>query len=253
MRDGKKKKVSFIIRTRNEAHNLRVLFPLLRAQTEQDFEIIVVDNESSDDTKTLAESFGARIVSVSYAAFSYPYASNRGCEAAEGEYLVFLSAHSFPLSRSWLAKGLRHFTDSSLCGAYGPTLAYRDSALVEKLFHIQNGIAWTFRAFLKPRRITHGGMGVMGLTNAIIPKRLWDMHRFDEAWGAGGEDGAWAGYFFEKGYAAIWDPALSVRHAHRLTTRAGLKDQFLAWSRMTEPRPFSRKDLAFRPDNNRLS
>ena len=98
-----------------------------------------------------------------------------------------------------------------------------------------------------------GGMGVMGLTNAIIPKRLWDEHRFDEAWGAGGEDGAWAGYFFEKGYAAVRDPALSVLHTHRLTTRKELKDQFLAWSRMNEPRPFSREDLAFRPDKNRFS
>ena len=93
----------------------------------------------------------------------------------------------------------------------------------------------------------------MGLTNAIIPKRLWDIHPFDEAWGAGGEDGAWAGHFFKKGYVALRDPALSVRHAHRLTTRSALKDQFLAWSRMNKPRPFSREDFAFRPDKDRFS
>ena len=48
--------------------------------------------------------------------FSYPKACNLGSEKSSGEYLVYISAHSFPISNTWLSDGLSNFTDEKIAG-----------------------------------------------------------------------------------------------------------------------------------------
>jgi glycosyltransferase involved in cell wall biosynthesis len=53
--------ISIVVRAYNEARFIRRLFVGLGLQSRQDFEVVLVDSGSSDDTVAIAEEFGARI------------------------------------------------------------------------------------------------------------------------------------------------------------------------------------------------
>jgi len=81
--------VSVIITTKNEAHGIAVCIKSIQKQTYKHIETIVVDNNSSDKTKDIVKSFGARVFDKG------PERSaqrNFGAKKAKGDYLLFLDA-----------------------------------------------------------------------------------------------------------------------------------------------------------------
>lgn len=93
--------VSVIIPVRNGAGSLPPLLDSLAQQTlsPERFEVIVVDNDSSDDTARVAGSYGATVVSEPIANRSR--ARNRGAKTARGRLYAFTDADCVADSR-WL-------------------------------------------------------------------------------------------------------------------------------------------------------
>lgn len=58
------------------------------------WEIIVCDNDSTDDTAKIAEQAGARVVGESKCGIAC--ARNAGAQAAQGEWLLLIDADSHP-------------------------------------------------------------------------------------------------------------------------------------------------------------
>lgn len=85
---NKSPKFSVIIPTYNEAKNIGSLLSDLKKQTTQDFEIIVADNNSKDDTQKIAKKYKARIVKGGLPGPG----RNNGAAHAKGKWLVFLDA-----------------------------------------------------------------------------------------------------------------------------------------------------------------
>lgn len=227
---------SVIIRTKNEEKWIGECLRRLARQTHRDFEIIVVDSSSGDKTLDIASKFPTRIYQIPPEDFSYPYALNYGCERAGAtKYLAILSAHSLPISDTWLQDGISGFLNDHVMGVYGGILALPDGSIWEKLLWNR---WWSILRFRKIAVVEKDSMGVLGFTNAIIRKDLWDAHHFDEAYGAGGEDGEWARYWFARGYAAMKSAKFSVYHSHGLGLRA-LRAQWKYWASLGEPRPFA--------------
>jgi len=81
-------KISVIIPTLNEEKTLPVLLSCLKQQTFNDFEIVIADAGSTDDTKKIAESEGVKIVKGGLPGPG----RNAGARASAGEYLIFLDA-----------------------------------------------------------------------------------------------------------------------------------------------------------------
>lgn len=83
--------VSIIIPCFNEAIGLKKVLPAIQALELSGYELIVVDDGSSDDSASVASSLGAKVI-------SHPYnigngaAVKSGIRAAKGRYLVFLDA-----------------------------------------------------------------------------------------------------------------------------------------------------------------
>ncbi len=81
-------KVSIVIPALNEERDLPVLLESIRAQTFTDYEVILADAGSTDQTVKIAKKFGARVVPG-----GMPGAGrNRGAEVAQGEFLFFFDA-----------------------------------------------------------------------------------------------------------------------------------------------------------------
>jgi glycosyltransferase involved in cell wall biosynthesis len=98
--------ISFIIPAYNEEIELSSTLAAIRsaaADASQPFEIIVVDDASTDATPEIAEEAGARVVSILRRQIAA--ARNAGAGAAQGEYLFFVDADT-RISRSHVTKAI---------------------------------------------------------------------------------------------------------------------------------------------------
>jgi rhamnosyltransferase len=222
--------VSIVIRNRNEGRELRNLLSLL---TQQEYpsdrvEIVVVDNESDDDSVQVAREFNARVINLPYEEFTFAHAANLGCQNATGELLVFFSSHSIPMSNKLLAHGVRHFVDPKVVGVFGPCVPYEDSLIYDWIIYWQ-GYFWYRLRRLFGWRNEKSRMGLLGLTNAIVRRSVLVEEPYDESNKWGGEDSLWAQAQLAKGRVIRCDPWLSVRHTHRMRSLAQVRKQFEVW------------------------
>jgi len=104
--------LSVLIPAFNEADRIRKAIGSVRSATAavglNDFEIIVCDNNSTDETGVIAKKAGARVVFEPHNQIAR--ARNRAAEIAEGEWLIFLDADSR------LSPQLLEATLSMMCG-----------------------------------------------------------------------------------------------------------------------------------------
>lgn len=109
-------KWSVVIPARNEAETLPGLLAALRAQTVPPFEIVVVDNASSDDTAQVAAAHGARVLHC--ARRGVAHARQMGLEHAAGDWIASTDADSLP-EPGWLA-ALEEAVHPGTVALYGP-------------------------------------------------------------------------------------------------------------------------------------
>lgn len=83
-------RISIVLPAKNEAKGLAQTLPRLQ-QHLPDAEIILVDDGSTDDTATVAQANGARVLSSPYS-MGNGAAIKRGARAAKGEVIVFMDA-----------------------------------------------------------------------------------------------------------------------------------------------------------------
>jgi cellulose synthase/poly-beta-1,6-N-acetylglucosamine synthase-like glycosyltransferase len=238
--------VSIIIRTLNERDRLKDLFDALASQDYSGTqEIIVVDTSSKDGTAELAHARGAQVITLTQEEFTYPRSMNLGVERATSALVVITVGHSLPFRKDWLRSGVRHFADPNVAGVFAPPRARTDATFAEKIFYSAGQIkAWFYGVHVAtPQR----WKGIMGATNCMFRRSLWEQHHFDEAFAKGGEDVAWAQWAMAHGYKIICDPKFSVRHSHG-NDYSRLKQQLAYWRSLGIPRPFSREALRFRRD-----
>lgn len=90
----KQKKVSVIIPTYNRANLIRETINSVLNQTYQNFEILIIDDGSTDNTKTVVQSFkDSRIKYILQKHCGLPAkARNKGLNVAKGEFIAFLDS-----------------------------------------------------------------------------------------------------------------------------------------------------------------
>lgn len=81
-------RLSIITTVLNQRSMNQLFVASLREYTKAPYELIVVDNGSTDGSLEYFASIGAKIIRND-GNYSYPYCQNRGAELAVGEYLVF--------------------------------------------------------------------------------------------------------------------------------------------------------------------
>jgi glycosyltransferase involved in cell wall biosynthesis len=102
--------ISVIVCAKNEEENVIKYIPLLAEQNYPDFEIVLIDDASSDSTLDIFEEFektypNIRLVKVkNNEAFwgNKKYALTLGIKAAKKEYLLFTDADCYPTSKEWI-------------------------------------------------------------------------------------------------------------------------------------------------------
>lgn len=85
-------RVSVVIPTYNSSVSLREAIESVLAQTYKDFEIIVIDDGSTDDTEAVVRSLGNRVGYFKQENQGAGAARNAGIKRSRGEYIAFLDA-----------------------------------------------------------------------------------------------------------------------------------------------------------------
>lgn len=120
--------ISVIVCAKNEEENVVKFVPLLAEQDYPDFEIILIDDASSDSTLDIFEAFekqysNIRLVKVeNNEAFwgNKKFALTLGIKAAKKEYLLFTDADCYPKSKDWIKEMSSQFTsEKTIVLGYG--------------------------------------------------------------------------------------------------------------------------------------
>src|SRR5215211_4273232 len=110
---------SIVIRAYNEEKFIGLLLEGIKQQTLKDVEVILVDSGSTDGTVAIAEAYGARVVRIPSAEFTFGRSLNFGIHAATREYIVIASAHVYPVYPDWLTSLLHPLEDGNVALSYG--------------------------------------------------------------------------------------------------------------------------------------
>lgn len=199
--------VAVVIRCRNEeAHIGRLLTGLMRQRQRPD-EIIVVDSGSTDATVSIASAFPTQVVHILPEDFSFGRACNIGVEAAASDYVVFVSAHCYPLYETWIEELVAPFEDQDVALTYGrqtgpPDVRFSEQRLFDTWFPAESS-----------RRQRHP---FCNNANAAIRRRVWEDLKYDE-YLTGLEDLDWAKRALDAGHILAYVAEAPVVHVHEET------------------------------------
>ncbi|HEY9184228.1 MAG TPA: glycosyltransferase [Salegentibacter sp.] len=130
--------VSVIICAKNEAENLRSFLPSILDQDYPDFEVIAINDASTDSTLEVIEEFQKingriKIVNVqNNEAFwaNKKYALTLGIKKARNSHLLFTDADCAPQSTKWIEGMVQNFSaEKSIILGYGGYFKHRNSFL----------------------------------------------------------------------------------------------------------------------------
>lgn len=102
-------KISIIIPTYNEEEYLPKLLESIKSQDFTDYEIIVADAQSDDNTREIAKEYGCIVVEGGLPGPG----RNRGAEVAQGEILLFLDS-DLELTENYLSNVIEEFESEDL-------------------------------------------------------------------------------------------------------------------------------------------
>lgn len=103
-------KFSIVIPTRNRAQDLDNCLKSIKGQTFQNYEVIIVDDNSTDNTKEISKKFNTRYI-YHKERTGQSIGKNDGAKAAKGEILVFIDDDCVA-DNNWLENILQAFNSS---------------------------------------------------------------------------------------------------------------------------------------------
>lgn len=195
---------SIIIRCYNEREHIGKLLYGISRQDREDFEVILVDSGSTDGTLDIAKQFSIdEVVYIDPEDFSFGRALNYGCEAANGEFCVFASAHTYPKRRDWLTKLLEPF-DDNVALVYGKQRGNETTKYPEKRI---------FQRWFPDESRENQKTSFMNNANAAIRREVWEDFAYDEEL-TGLEGIDWAKRVREAGYEIAYSAEATLFHVH---------------------------------------
>jgi rhamnosyltransferase len=198
--------ISIIIRTKNEESWIAHCLAMLYKQDYPDFEVILVDNASTDHTVQVAKRFPLAAV-INIDKYLPGYALNEGIRASRGKFIVCLSAHCIPKEENWLSCLRRNFNDSDkVAGVYGRQLPLSFSNTVDKRDLIT--------VFGLDRRLQIKDYFFHN-ANSMLRRNVWEQYPFDQD-ATNIEDRIWGKTVIGAGFHIVYDPDAAVYHHHGL-------------------------------------
>lgn len=162
--------VSIIIVSYNSENEIvNCINSLLLQLNDSDGEIIIIDNNSTDNTISLINNIDSKSISIiqNKENFGYTKANNQGIKNAKGDYMLLLNPDTI-VPNSTIKNLLDEIKDNKNIGAIAPQLRYPDG-MTQK----------SCRRFPRRRDIFYESIGLSKIFNDSKEFNYWKMGDFD--------------------------------------------------------------------------
>jgi O-antigen biosynthesis protein len=181
-----------------------------------DYEVVVVDDGSSDGTREIAARYGLRVIRTENGGLSS--ARNLGWRAATGEIVAYTDDDAMP-DRDWLSYLARAFLDGGHAGVGGPNVAPPGSDRVARC--VSKAPGNPAHVLLSDREAEH----IPGCNAAFRREVLEAVDGFDPRFRVAGDDVDICWRIRERGWTLGFSPAAMVLHRPRGSIAAYWRQQ----------------------------
>tara|TARA_Y100001968_G_scaffold324195_1_gene363066 strand:- start:4405 stop:5784 length:1380 start_codon:yes stop_codon:yes gene_type:complete len=194
--------VSIIIRVKNEEEWISKVLEGVFKQSYKNFEVIIVDNNSTDSTLNRVKKFPVKIVGIDK--FIPGKAINIGIRESKGEIICILSGHCIPFDENWLQNLIEPLKDNKIAGCYGRQVPTNESSNIDKrdlllVFGLDDKLQIKDSFF-------HNA-------NSAFKREIWEKVPFCEN-ATNIEDRLWGQEVINKGYKIYYKSDAKVYHWH---------------------------------------
>jgi len=207
--------VSIIVRTKNEDFWIGKCLNEIFNQQYQNFEVILVDNNSKDKTIKIVKKNFPKVKIIIYKSkiFLPGKALNLGIKKSKGHLIAMISGHCIPKNDKWLGTLVKNFKNSSVIACYGrqepsDISEPNDVRDLTYLFGLDKKVQLKDPFF-------HNA-------NSMIRKSTWKKKQFDETI-KHIEDRLWASSVLKNRKKIVYEPEASVIHFHGVGHHGNLK------------------------------
>lgn len=225
--------VSIIIPVHNKFdYTYLCILSIIENTTETDYEIIIADDVSTDETVDIKKYFRNIVVSRNSENLGFLKNCNRASKLAKGEYILFLN-NDTQVQKNWLGSLVRSISQDDEIGMIGSKLIYPDGKLQEAGSIVwDDASAWNYGkgdySYMPEYNYVREVDYISGAA-IMIRKKLWrKIGGFDELFvPAYCEDSDLAFEVRRMGYKVIYQPKSVVVHfegiSHGTDVSSGIK------------------------------
>jgi glycosyltransferase involved in cell wall biosynthesis len=180
------------------------------------FEVIVVDDGSTDDTAAIAAQYDATLIRTPNHGLSH--ARNVGWQAASGEIIAYIDDDAYP-DPDWLTYIAGTFRNGSYGGVGGPNILPPHDGSIAAC--VANSPGGPRHVLLTDTEAEH----IPGCNMALVRTALEAIGGFDERFRVAGDDVDICWRLQERGWQLGFSPSAQVWHHRRNSVRAYLRQQ----------------------------
>jgi GT2 family glycosyltransferase len=209
-------RISVVISTFNGSRTIRDCLQGLTRLDYENFEVIVVDDGSTDGTADIVREYDVRLIRTENRGLSN--ARNTGCDAATGEIVAYLDDDARP-DPHWLKYLAAMFGATTHAGVGGPNIAPpADGPIADCVANAPGG---PVHVLLSDREAEH----IPGCNMAFRKACLEAIGGFDPQFRVAGDDVDVCWRLQERGWTLGFHPAAVVWHHRRNSVRAYWRQQ----------------------------
>jgi O-antigen biosynthesis protein len=209
-------RVSVVVCAHNAERTIGECLDRLAALDYPDYEVIVVDDGSTDATADIVAERDARLIRTPNEGLSS--ARNTGLEACTGSIVAYIDSDAYP-DPQWLKYLAASFLDSDHAGIGGPNIAPADSPRVAQC--VARAPGGPIHVLLSDLEAEH----IPGCNMAFRREALAAIGGFDPRYRAAGDDVDVCWRIRERGETLGFSPAAMVWHHPRDSVRAYWRQQ----------------------------
>lgn len=211
--------ISIVILTKNAGDRFETLLQCLFSQKfNGDYEVIVIDSGSTDNTVAVAQSFPVKMVRIRAEEFHHGKTRNLGAELSNGKILVYITQDALPLHNDWLQKLTEDLKDPRVAMVVGRQIPWNDTKPPEKFFYRYYFPEYKIEVFHGVSDYYRDNLFISNV-NSAIKKDIWQNLKFSEDVPRG-EDKEFAKHVLLAGWKIVYQPDALLYHAHDVGLRS---------------------------------
>jgi rhamnosyltransferase len=209
--------VSIIMRSFNEGWALRETLPALKAQEYKNWELIVIDSGSTDDSvELIRQARPHQFIQLQHEEYNPSRVINLGMKLSAAELGIFLNADATPQGNNWLRPLVTALQDHQTAAVFGKQIPRPDCQAV---------FAHDYERCFGPDRESIQWDHFFSMVSSGLRRDVWAQRGFLEKMQYS-EDDEYTRWCRAQGYRIVYVPGSVVMHSHNYNPAQAYKRSF---------------------------